>query len=120
MPGQEFVFLSSLVVLILVIVLVRNRRLSEKLSLFWLGFATLMMAGASFGLPHYLKLAALIGVVYPPSALFLLALLFLLGYTLYLSIAISGLSEQNKLLAQELAILRLEVESTTLPHGRNH
>jgi len=112
MPGQGFAFLSSIVVLVLVIALVRNRRLSEQLSLFWLSFAALMMAGTSFGFPHYLKLAAWIGVVYPPSALFLLALLFLLIYTLYLSIAFSGLNEQNKVLAQELAMLRLEIEES--------
>jgi hypothetical protein len=112
MPGQSFVFFSSVVVLALVIVLVRNRRLSEALSLFWLSFAALMMAGTSFGFPHYLKVAAWIGVVYPPSALFLLALLFLLVYTLYLSIAISSLNEQNKTLAQELALLRLEMEES--------
>lgn len=110
MPGQNFVFLASLAVLVLVIALVRNRRLSEKLSLFWLLFAVGMMAGTSFGFPHYMALAALIGVVYPPSALFLLALLFLLMYTLYLSTAISGLNEQNKVLAQEVALLRLDLE----------
>src|SRR5579859_1678837 len=112
MPGQTFAFLASLAILIGVIALVRNRRLSEKLSLFWLSFAVLMALGTSVGFPHYLKLAALIGVVYPPSALFLLALLFLLVYTLYLSIAISGLNEQNKLLAQEVAMLRLDVEQS--------
>jgi len=112
MPGQGFAFLSSVVVLVLVIALVRNRRLSEQLSLFWLVFAALMMAGTSFLFPHYLKLAAWIGVVYPPSALFLLALLFLLIYTLYLSIAFSGLNEQNKVLTQELALLRLEMEES--------
>jgi len=111
MPGQGFAFLSSVVVLVLVIALVRNRRLSEQLSLFWLVFAALMMAGTSFLFPHYLKLAW-IGVVYPPSALFLLALLFLLIYTLYLSIAFSGLNEQNKVLTQELALLRLEMEES--------
>lgn len=112
MPGQGFAFLCSVLVLVLVIALVRNRRLSEQLSLFWLVFAVLMMAGTSFLFPHYLKLAAWIGVVYPPSALFLLALLFLLIYTLYLSIAFSGLNEQNKVLTQELALLRLDMEES--------
>ena len=109
MPGQHFVFLASLFVLFLVIVLVRNRELSENLSLFWLIFAVLMMGGSTFGFKYLLRIASLVGIVYPPSALFLLSILFLLIFTLYLSTAISRLNEQAKLLAQELALLRLHV-----------
>lgn len=109
MPGQGFVFLASLFILILVIALVRDRRLSENLSLFWLIFSALMMAGSSFAFSHLFEIARLVGVVYPPSALFLLALLFLLVFTLYLSTAISRLSDQAKVLAQELALLRFQV-----------
>lgn len=109
MPGQRFVFVASLFVLVLVIALVRERRLSEKLSLFWLIFSALMMAGSTFAFAHLSEIARLVGVVYPPSALFLLALLFLLIFTLYLSTAISRLHEQTKKLAQELALLELRV-----------
>src|SRR5258708_7469296 len=110
LPGQAFVIAASVVILILVIVLVRNRQLSEKLSLFWLSFAALMLATSSVGYPFLIRGATLIGIVYPPSALFLMAILFLLVFTMYLSIALSKLSEQNRILAQELALLRLAVE----------
>jgi len=111
LPGQSFVIVASALVLILVIALVRSRRLSEKLSLFWLSFALLMLAAASIGYPFLIHAATFIGIVYPPSALFLMAILFLLIFTLYLSMALSTISEQNKVLAQEMALLRLAMEN---------
>lgn len=113
MPGQSFVLVVSIVVFLAIVGLVRNRRLSEKLSLFWLMFAALTMIGSSFGFPYLLRVASWIGIVYPPSALFLLAVIFLLAFALYLSIAISTVNEQNKLLAQEVALLRLKVEESS-------
>jgi hypothetical protein len=110
LPGQSFVILASVFILIFVIGLVRRRWLSEKLSLFWLTFALLMLAAASFGYPFLIHGAKLIGIVYPPSALFLMAILFLLGFTLYLSVALSKLTDQNKTLAQEVALLRQDQE----------
>ena len=112
MPGQRFVFLVSVLVFLAVVGLVRNRKLSEKLSLFWLTFAALTMMGSSLGFPYLLRIASWIGIVYPPSALFLLAVIFLLAFTLYLSIAIFTVNEQNRLLAQELALLRLRMDET--------
>ena len=111
MPGQSFVIAASILILIMVIALVRSRRLSERLSMFWMTFALLMLAAASFGYPYLIQGATLIGIVYPPSALFLIAILFLLVFTLYLSMGLSSLTEQNKVLAQELALLRVQVES---------
>lgn len=110
LPGQAFVIAASLMILILVIALVRSRRLSEKLSLFWLSFALLMLGAASIGYPFLIHAATFIGIVYPPSALFLMAILFLLVFTLYLSMALSKITEQNKVLAQEMALLRLQLE----------
>jgi hypothetical protein len=109
LPGQSFVIATSFVIFVLVVALVRGRKLTEKLSLFWMTFALLMLGASSFGYPHLIAGAKLIGIVYPPSALFLIAILFLLIFTLYMSIALSSLSEQNKVLAQEVALLRLDV-----------
>lgn len=117
MPGQRIVFLASLLILLLVVDLVRKRRLSEGLSLFWLVFAVLMMAGSSFAFAHMVQIASFVGIVYPPSAMFLFAILFLLVFTLYLSTAISRLNEQAKLLAQELALLRLHVAQSQRGSG---
>ena len=62
-------------------------------------------------------LAKLVGIVYPPNALFLVAFGFVLVLLLHFSLAVSRLSDQTKLLAQRLAILeqrQSKVEQTEL------
>jgi hypothetical protein len=100
--------LGSSAVLVAVIELIRRGRLKEKYSLLWL-FAggVLLILSMSRGLLEYIAL--LFGIFYPPSFLFLLAFLFLLLITLHFSVVVSGLSEKNKKLAQEVALLRQEM-----------
>ena len=94
--------------LLLIIELIRRGRLKEKYSLLWLFAGTvLLILTLSRKLLEYLS--SLVGIYYPPSFLFLLAFLFLLLITLHFSSVISGLSEKNKQLAQELALLRQEM-----------
>jgi hypothetical protein len=101
--------LGSGSVLFVVIELIRRGRLKEKYSLLWL-FAggVLLVFSSSRDLLEYV--ARLLGVFYPPSLLFLLAFLFLLLITLHFSVVVSGLSEKNKQLAQEVALLRQEMQ----------
>ena len=96
-------------VLIFVVELIRRGRLKEKYSLLWLlAGGVLLILSASRELLEYLSRA--VGIYYPPSLLFLLAFLFLLLITLHFSVVISGLSEKNKKLAQEIALLRQEIQ----------
>jgi Uncharacterized conserved protein (DUF2304) len=53
----------------------------------------------------------LIGVAYPPSALFMVAGLFVFVVLLHFSTVLSRLSEQNKTLAQRLALLEEKLRS---------
>jgi len=99
-------------VFVLVIELVRRGRLKERYSLLWI-FASgiLLVLSSSRGLLE--SISHLLGIFYAPSLLFLLAFLFLLLITLHFSVVISGLSEKNKKLAQELALLRQEMLERT-------
>ncbi len=98
-------------VLLLVIELIRRGRLKERYSLLWL-FASgvLLILSSSRDILKYIS--NMMGIYYPPSFLFLLAFLFLLLITLHFSVTISGLSEKNKRLAQDLALLRQELRET--------
>ena len=100
--------LGSGSVLLVVIELIRRGRLKEKYSLLWLfaGGVLLVFSSSRYLLEY---VAHLLGVFYPPSLLFLLAFLFLLLITLHFSVVVSGLSEKNKQLAQEVALLRQEM-----------
>ena len=95
-------------VFVLVIELIRRGRLKERYSLLWL-FASgvlLVLSSSRYMLELF---SHMVGIYYAPSFLFLLAFLFLLLITLHFSVVISGLSEKNKQLAQELALLRQEL-----------
>jgi hypothetical protein len=89
--------------------LVRERRLREKYALLWLStslFIILLTVSR-----HVLEVVALsIGIFYPPSLLFLVGVLFLLMVTIGHSVTLSRLSESNHNLAQEVALLRKQVE----------
>lgn len=94
--------------LVLVLELIRRGRLKERYALLWLfSGAILLLLSLSRGLLEYL--ARLVGIYYPPSLLFLIAFVFLLLITLHFSSVISGLSEKNKRLAQEVGLLQQEL-----------
>ncbi len=96
--------------LIVVVELIRRGRLKERYSILWLfAGAVLLILSSSRYLLELISRA--LGIFYPPSFLFLLAFFFLLLITLHFSVVISGLSEKNKKLAQELALLRQELKS---------
>jgi hypothetical protein len=104
-----FAIVGSGSVLVAVIELIRRGRLKEKYSLLWLFAGGIMLfLSSSRGLLNYIS--HLLGVFYPPSVLFLFAFLFLLLITLHFSVVISGLSDKNKKLAQELSLLRQEMQ----------
>jgi hypothetical protein len=99
---------AAVVLLLVILELIRSRRLQERYALLWLltGIVILVLA-AWRGL--LAKLADLVGIAYPPSALFVLASFFVLMVLLHYSTVISKLSDQNAILAQRLALLEHEL-----------
>jgi len=110
--------LGSGSLLVVVIELIRRGRLKERYSLLWL-FAGSMLLVFSLSRDLLEYTSRLLGIYYPPSFLFLLAFLFLLLITLHFSVVLSGLSEQNKQLAQELALLRQEMQEALCGKSKN-
>jgi len=96
---------GSAAVLFLVLELIRRGRLKERYSLLWL-FSGVVMLVLSLSRELLEFIARQVGIFYPPSLLFLVAFIFLLLITLHFSAVISGLSEKNKRLTQEIALLR--------------
>ncbi len=95
--------------LVIVVELIRRGKLKERYSLLWLCAGTVLLILSS---SRYLLelISRTLGIFYPPSFLFLLAFFFLLLITLHFSVVISGLSEKNKKLAQELALMRQDLK----------
>jgi hypothetical protein len=97
------------ILLLVVFELIRSRRLQERYALLWLLTGVVIFVLAVWrGLLG--KVSDLVGIAYPPSALFILAAFFILLVLLHYSTVISRLSEQNTTLAQRLALLENELE----------
>jgi hypothetical protein len=95
---------GTLLLLVAVLELVRRRRLLERYALVWLASATILLAlGIWQGLLG--AIADTIGVLYPPTALFVVAFGFILVLLLHFSTAVSRLTDQSKVLAQRLALM---------------
>ena len=101
---QVVAILATLGLLALVLELVRRRRLLERYALLWLFSALVLLAlGVSRELLE--GVSGLIGIAYPPSALFVIAFGFILLLLLHFSLAVSRLADQSKVLAQRLALM---------------
>jgi hypothetical protein len=106
MPGriQLVAVLASVALLLIVFEMVRRRRLMERYALLWLLSAVVLTVVSAWrdGLK---VISQALGIAYPPSALFFVALAFILLLLLHFSSAVSHLSEQTKVLAQRAALL---------------
>jgi hypothetical protein len=89
--------------------LVRRRRLMERYALMWL-FAAAVLLGLSVWSGLLNRLSVAVGVRYGPSALFAVALGFIVILMLHFSLVISRLTDQNKVLAQRLALLQRRMD----------
>lgn len=106
---QVIAIIVSLGLFFFIFYLVRKKKIKEEYSLLWL-FSSIVFIVFSIwrnGLEYF---AGLMGIAYPPAALFLILLLAIFLILIEFSINISKLSEKNKILAQELALLQKELE----------
>jgi hypothetical protein len=89
--------------------LVRNKRIKEEYSLLWLFFSIVFIFFSIWrhGLEYFAKL---MGIAYPPAALFIILLLAIFLILIEFSRIISRLTDRNISLAQEMAILKMEIE----------
>jgi hypothetical protein len=106
--------IMAVALLIVILELIRSRRLQERYAILWLitGVTILVLSVWRSALG---KISDAIGIAYPPTALFVLGSLFILVVLLHYSTVISRLSDQNRMLAQRLALLESE---TAAPRPR--
>ncbi len=101
---QILAIVASGLLLVVVLELVRRRAFLERYALLWL-FSALVLLGLSIWSGALSGVADLVGIAYPPNALFLIAFGFVLLLLLHFSLAVSRLSDQTKVLAQRMALL---------------
>jgi hypothetical protein len=106
---QVISIIGSALLLAFVIELLRKRRLKEEYSLIWLcGGAIFLLLSIWRDLLSAIALA--VGVAYPPAALFLILIMGAYLMLLHFSLVFSQQVEKSKAMAQEIALLSLEVE----------
>ena len=110
--STRVLFISlSLVLVATVLRLVKRRTLREEYTPIWLGVA-LAISVLSLSRPLLYFVTRSIGAWTPSSALFFFGELFLVAVCLNYAVRLSKLTLQVKNLAQELAVLRAELESS--------
>ena len=113
---QILVFVTGVLVLGFILRLVRRRELRGKYSLLWLAVGIFGLVIAL--VPGLLDdVADWVGVSYPPAILFVIAIAFLLLVVVHLSWELTRLEDRTRTLAQELAMLRQDLEPGRNGHG---
>lgn len=98
-------FCASVAFFLYIIEMVRRRKLMEEYSILWLtGSVVVLILSVK---PSWLnRIAAAVGIAYPPSLFFLVGMLFIVLILIHFSMTISKLKHKNKQIAQELALLK--------------
>jgi hypothetical protein len=100
---------GSLLVLAGIFELLRRRQLSEKYAVLWLVVGVLILVLTVF--PQLLNLISrAVGVVVPLNLVLFVGIVFLLCVALHLSWELSRLENETRKLAEDLAILRLDLD----------
>jgi hypothetical protein len=116
---QYIAIAASIGLFIYISYLVRNKRIKEEYSLLWLFFSVVFIFFSVWreGLESFAKL---VGIAYPPAALFIILLLAVFLILIEFSRIISRLTDRTVALAQEIAILKMELEKLNpgIPEGK--
>ncbi len=114
---QILAIAGALVLFVLVVDFVRRGLLKEKYSVLWLASALAILVLA---LKKNLldTIAGYLGVSYAPSLLFLVAFLFVMLIILHFSVVISIFHDKNKVLTQEITLLKNALDEAGLLDGK--
>ncbi|MEW6583781.1 MAG: DUF2304 domain-containing protein, partial [Actinomycetota bacterium] len=95
---------TSAAFIVAILALIRTRRLQERFAILWIltGIGVVVLGLWTNGLE---AIARLVGIAYPPSALFALVSGFVVLVLLHTAVILSRLSNQNQNLAQRIALL---------------
>jgi hypothetical protein len=103
---------GSLIILVALFEMMRRHRLREKYAVIWFFIAVCALVVAAF--PSLLTWATgALGLQVPANLLFFVASLVLLILTLQHSYELGRVEERTRTLAEEVALLRLEIDRLT-------
>ncbi|EPD86725.1 DUF2304 domain-containing protein [Microbacterium laevaniformans] len=107
----------ALIVLAIIVSMLLRRQLREKYATLWLVIGLALLVLAVF--PDLLGgLARLLGVEIPSNLLFALSIVLLVGVALHLSWELSRAEDEIRRVAEDVAILRADVEALSATPGK--
>jgi hypothetical protein len=107
---EFWAILGCVFLLVALIELVRRHRLKERYSFLWFATASVLLV-FTIKRDWLEDLAHVVGVYYPPTALFLLLVFFMLLILVHFSTVISSLLTDKQTLSQQLGILEARVKA---------
>jgi hypothetical protein len=103
---------TGLVLLVVIVELLRRRQLREKYAMLWLAVVLVVLPLAIY--PRLLDgTARALGVASGVSLVLFLGFVFLLFVCIHLSWEVSRLEEETRTLAEDIALLRTQVETVS-------
>lgn len=101
---------ASIALFFFIILLIKRRKLKEEYALLWLA-TTAFFSGLSIFKGSLDLIGSALGIYYAPAAVLLLLIGCIILILIHYSTVISKLSEQNQKLAQEIALLKNEINN---------
>lgn len=99
----------SLGLIILILVMIKNKKLKEKYAILWLFSGTVIFILAVFD--KVLEwVTILLGITLSINTVFFFGIFFMILINLHFSLVISNLTEQNKIIAQKLSLLEVKID----------
>lgn len=112
------VYLAAAIVCVALVValvwLLRTRRVREKYAAIWILLTVAVVVLGAFPRLAF-WLSHLVGVQTPANLVFAVAIVVLLAVAVQLSTEVSSLEDEVRTLAEEVALLRLDLEQRTEP-----
>lgn len=114
MSGYGFAVVAAMVTVSVIFGLLRTRRIREKYAGIWIALAVVNVVLVLF--PDLASwLSSVVGVTTPVNLLFASAFVVLLVVCIHLSTELSRIEDQARTVAEEVALLRLDMEDRDRP-----
>ena len=107
---QYVSILGSVVFIGLIIMLIRNKRIKEEFAILWLFFGGVFLF-LSVWRGSLEVIARILGIAYAPAAIFLILIIAIISILIHLSLITSRLTDQAKVMIQELGLLKMEMDT---------
>ena len=107
---QYISIFGSVVFIGLIVMLIRSKKIKEEFSILWLFFG-LVFLFLSIWRGSLEIIAGILGIAYAPAAIFLILIIAIISILIHLSLITSRLTDQAKVMIQELGLLKMEIDT---------